>query len=115
MDILYRAYDGTIFDEEFDCMEYEEKINLRDKEINKIRFFNEENEEYHIEEYIFDDNIYYNCVKIIIENETQVEALSELAGYCGWCEFEQITSPGIWIRVPNDCFYRYEGYWKKIN
>ena len=26
MDILYRAYDGTIFDEEYDCMNYEEKI-----------------------------------------------------------------------------------------
>ena len=116
MDILYRACDGTIFDEEFDCMVYEEKIKLREKEIDKIHFFDENNEEYFIKENPFDDDIYYNCVKILVENKTQVEVLSELAGYCGWCEFEQIPSPGFWVRqAPNDYSHRYDGYWKKIN
>lgn len=118
MDILYRANDGTIFNEEWDCEQYEEKLILLQLGIDKIRFFDENGKEYLIKkEAIFDDNYYYDCVKIIVENEKQLKALQRLASYCGWCEFEeQITSPGIWIRQEsNDYAHRYEGYWKKVN
>ena len=113
MTTLYKAFDGTIFENEWECETYENKLihfHLKD-----ISFYTIDNHEYFIED-DFSDDIYNNCYKVIIHNSDEFNDFIWLAEYCGWCEFyEQITGPGTWVRHEfSDYYRRFEGYWKKV-
>ena len=97
MKIIYEAYDGTQFDDEDDCRWYEERRNHKD--IYLIRFFDRNGNEYHMtNDYDSNENIYQCCEKIVAENKRQIDDLLWISEEYGWCEFEQIISPGIWLR-----------------
>lgn len=110
MKIIYEAYDGTRFDDEDDCRWYEEKRNHKD--IYLIRFFDANGNEYHItSDYDSNENIYQCCEKIVIDNKSQADDLLWISEEYGWCEFEQIISPGTWIRTEDEMR---NGVWKKL-
>ena len=74
---------------------------------------------YFVQKYIhnmFDDHIYNDAEKIVVHNTEEVDALLWIADYTGWCEFEQITSPGTWVRHAKDMGTHYlysDGIWEK--
>ena len=112
MKILYQADDGTMFENEWDCEDYEAKINHPC--LKNIEFFTKENCIYFIndEKKFFLDDIYDDCWKIIIHNIDEFNDLVWLTDYCGWCEFKQITEPGVWIRHESESLFN--AYWEKI-
>lgn len=113
MKIWYEAIDGAMFDAEEYCLSHEATINHRFlKDIILYQKIKNEYVKYHINPFfIFDDNCYQSCDKIIIHNEDELNDLHWLAEECGWCEFnEQISSPGTWIRHEEDG----NGYWTLV-
>lgn len=110
MKIIYEANDGTIFDNEYDCLFYEEKkdhLNLENillytRDNIKLGFnFND----------ILNEKYYNYSEKIILHNEKEFKDFIWLAEYCGWCEwYDFITSSGTWIRYEENG----NGRWKKI-
>jgi len=112
MEIIYKANDGTLFDNEFDCLQYEEAKTYG--HIYFIEFFTKFDNKYFItKDNLFKDCNYNICEKLIIHNQNEFLEFFKWADYCGWCEFyEQIDSPGIWVRTEeeNTC----KGKWTKI-
>ncbi len=112
MKIIYQAEDGTTFDNEFDCLAYEETKTYNF--IYSIDFFDSFGDKYSIvKENLFNDNWYYSCEKIHIHNQDELSELLRLSRDCGWCEFyEQIDSVGVWERkeIPNS----FQGKWIKV-
>lgn len=109
MKAIYVADDGTEFDDQFECEDYEESTkhcNLYD-----VTFLDSSGKSLKLKDRskrLFDNlpYVYQNCNKIVVHNEEEVVSVQWLADYYGWCcEFEQITSPGTWIRE--------DGAWKK--
>jgi len=117
MTILYKAFDGTIFEDEYKCEEYENK--LLHPHLENIEFFDKNNFLYFINldnEEAFSDDIYNDCWKVNIHNSDEFNDFIWLAKYCGWCEFyEYITKPGVWVRHEfSDSGHYFEGYWEKV-
>lgn len=101
MRILYIADDGTEFNDEMDCEMYE--MRQAHPHCNTIQYFDETGKPIIIGKDVkdaFDDNIYYQAWKVIIHNEDEFKDFCWLReDYCGWCEMEDITGPGIWTYV----------------
>ena len=115
MRTIYIAEDGTEFNNVWDCEDYE--ALLSHQEIYNIAFFDEmSNKTFvkHGDE--FNDDLYNYAEKIIVHNERELECLKWITDYCGWCEFEDITSPGTWIREVDEEVYSYykDSKWKKV-
>ena len=98
MKILYQAEDGKIFEDENKCLEYEYPLEF--PEMFNIWFYDEEGYLFLInEDDIFNDNVYFKAEEVYVHNETELATLHKLATDCGWCEFDQITEPGFWVRA----------------
>lgn len=112
MEIIYKANDGTLFDNEFDCLAYEE--NRTYNYIYSVEFFNKFNNKYFVaKDNLFEDYNYEICEKVNIHNQDELLEFLKLAKYCGWCEFyEQIDAPGIWVRSEEE--NEFHGRWTKI-
>lgn len=109
MIILYKAFDGTIFENEQDCIYYEDK--LTHIYLNKINFYTKENKEYHINlNDLYSDDVYQNCEKVIIHDYNEFKDFRWLAEECGWCEFDDIIDFGIWTRYEDS---NRDGHWRK--
>ena len=109
MKVIYIADDGKQFDDPWECEAYEE---LRKHPYIYGITFADHGEEYHIvygNE--FEDSIYNYADGILIHNERELVDLQWLADYCGWCEFQQIDSPGIWKRTQIGFG---DGKWEKV-
>lgn len=109
MRILYIADDGTEFDNEFDCEVYEE--TNRHNKVNDIEVYDADGNRVLFES-VYNDAFYNEAEKIIIHTEEEVADILWLAEYTGWCEFEQITSVGTWVRKNDEEYY--EGVWEKV-
>ena len=115
MRIVYIAEDGTEFSNVWDCEEYE--ALLSHQEIYNIMFFDLMGNKTFIKHGDeFNDDLYNYAEKIIIRSQKELECLKWITDYCGWCEFEDITSPGVWIREENkeSCGYIKDGKWKRV-
>lgn len=112
MEIIYKAEDGTVFDNEFACLEYEKKGSYN--HIYSIEWFTKIGNKYFVtKDNLFEDRNYNICEKIRIHNEDEFTEFLDLANYCGWCEFyEQIKEPGTWMRIETSS--PFEGKWIKI-
>lgn len=91
MRIVYIADDGTQFDDEWDCRDYEFRkgLDLCDIEVydeNGLRLMD-----------IFDEDTYYKAMKVVVKNEKAVSDLRKIVDYTGFMEYGSITSPGVWI------------------
>ena len=101
---IYLAMDGTVFNNELDCVEYELKHDL---EQNGITFFSAEGRE------IIDATMAY---RILIEcDEVPESLLDEIYSYCGATELPK--TKGTWLLqngqenriVCNGCSYHCKG------
>lgn len=110
MIILYKAFDGKIFENEYDCLNYENK--QFHPYLKNIECYTINNVKYSIDN-INDDDVYFKAEKVIIHNDNEFNDFIWLAKYNGWCEFyELITKPGIWTRHEDKM---HNGYWKLLN
>ena len=109
MKIIYIADDGKQFDDQWECEWYEEL--QKHPHIYGIKFY-ENDLEFQIDHWKEDDDSYYNHADgILIHNERELEDLQWLADCCGWSEFQQIDSPGMWKRIQiSFC----NGKWEKV-
>lgn len=101
MKVIFEAIDGQRFDDLDECEEYEWKYNHPN--IITVSFFDKNKKEYHINMHnVFDDEVYNNAFSVDIHNENELADFAALTEYCGWCEFEDIDSPGVWIRFEDE-------------
>ena len=113
MKVLYQAEDGTIFNDENACSDYEAEI--QHKNIVLIDFFDYENDIYHVDSNdLFNDKIYSDAWKVNIHNHKEFDDFAWLTEVCGWWEFEQINRPGIWVRHEPDNPWG-DGIWERVN
>lgn len=97
MKVVYIANDGTEFDDQFECEVYEAS-SLHDSLIY-IDFYDGDGKTYHIDpNNIFDETVYWKSEKIIIPRGKAYDDFAWLTEETGWCEWEDITEPGIWTR-----------------
>jgi len=97
MKIIYIADDGTQFDNEVDCTDYEWKLNHPN--LKDIFIFDEDGNEL---KDIFEEDTYNNSMKIIVSTDEAVKDLQELAGYTGYCCYYNINKVGEWIFNKHD-------------
>ena len=111
MKIIYEAFDGKQFETEDECYSYE--AFYEHPYLHSIVFYDKNDNKYLIGNDIFVDSIYQEAEKIRIHNENEIKDLLWLADQCGWCEFEDITEPGFWIR--KELNFLGDAEWEKIN
>ena len=91
MIVLYIANDGTQFDDEYACLDYEWR--LQHNEIKDIKIYDWDGEEI---KNIFSENAYNNGWKIIIPTDEAAKQLAELGQRNGWCSWEDFEEAGIY-------------------
>ena len=99
MRVIHIAEDGTLFDNEFECRDYEFIISLKD--IKKISCYNDDCE---LMTDLLSQDTYDYGNTIIIETLEALKTFHKIADYCGWCEWDRIDSVGIW-KWQDDGFY----------
>lgn len=92
MTIVYVADDGTHFDDEWECKQYEWLLNHR--AINDVQFLDKDGDWL---EDIFSEDTYNNVMKIVIPDWPAVYAFIALEHYTGFCAYAGIDSTGIWV------------------
>lgn len=97
MKVIYEAFDGCKFDDQWQCEDYENaQLHLG---LSTIDFYTSNNNKFLITyDNLTSENIYNNCEKVHIHNEEELKDFLWLAEYTGWCEWNQINSPGFWVR-----------------
>lgn len=92
MRTIYIADDGTQFDNEFDCEDYEWKLshpNLKD-----VHIFDKDGNEF---EDIFSEDAYNYSSKIVVSSDEAAKEMQDLANFTGYCYYEHINKAGEWI------------------
>lgn len=92
MKTIYIADDGKQFDEEYECLDYEWKLNH--PHLKDIRCFDKDGNELND---LFSENTYAYSEKIIVPNDESVKELQELASYTGYCYYSYINETGTWV------------------
>lgn len=106
MEIIYKAFDGTYFDNESDCQEYEWKQEHRDGFRNLILYDKDEN----ILEDIMSEETYIKTMHIEILSQEALQALQDLAEYTGFCAYDTVDEIGDWYWKYNGL----KGWFEKI-
>lgn len=90
MKVLYIADDGTQFDDEWDCRDYEfrkgldlDDIEMYDKDGNRLDPMTEET--------------YYAVMRIVIKTEKAAEDLAKIEKYTGFIAYADVDAPGVWV------------------
>lgn len=91
MRIKYIADDGTEFDDETQCEDYEWKLNH--PHLKDVHVFDEDGKEF---EDIFSEDTYNQSAKIVVDNIEAVKDLQDLAEYTGYNCYEDINDVGEW-------------------
>lgn len=92
MRVIYVADDGTQFDDEFKCLDYEWRAAL--SHLEDVHVYDEWGNR--LEDLFSEDN--YGCSDvIIIDSEEGARDFHDLAKHCGFCNYyEDITGAGKW-------------------
>ena len=96
MRVVYIADDGKEFDDEWECKDYEWKLNHH--HLNDVRLYDKD--EMRLRD-IFSEDTYNNVVKIIVPNNYAATDMKELANYTGYCYYAHITEAGTWVFEEN--------------
>lgn len=91
MRVIYIADDGTQFDDEYDCKDYEWRLNH--PHIKEVRVFNKDGVELTD---ILSEDTYNHSARIVIDSHEALKDLRDLAGYTGYCAYEWIDKVGEW-------------------
>ena len=89
MKIIYKANDGTQFDDEYACIDHEWKQKLAG-----VQIFDRNNQ---AREDIFSIDSYFVTCKIVVPTNEAATNIRKFGEYTGFCAYEDITSCGIWI------------------
>ena len=101
MRVVYIANDGTEFDDEWDCEVYE--AGIEHAGLLDIEFYDVNEQLYQIDKLsIYDEWVYYKAEKVVIPTQKVYDDFAWLTEKTGWCEWEDITEPGIWVRHEDD-------------
>lgn len=92
MKILYIADDGTQFEDEWECTDYEWR--LAHPHLKEIKFLNAAGEP--ILSDPLEDITYNKTETVIVPNEAALQDLQDLADYTGFCDYMDIDSIGTW-------------------
>jgi hypothetical protein len=92
MRTVYIADDGKEFADEFECYDYEWKLNHQG--LNEVEFYDKDGKRL---ENIMSEETYCKTVKIIAPTERAAYDLRKLGDYTGFCCYKDITCPGEWI------------------
>jgi TATA-box binding protein (TBP) (component of TFIID and TFIIIB) len=107
MRILYVADDGKQFDNEYDCLDYEFGLRIKDS-VKHITIFNEDGEV--VCTPIASEDTYDNAEKIVVTSMTGVNILHQISDYTGFSAYESIDSPGIWLYNKNNFHFKKIAY-----
>lgn len=91
MKVIYIADDGKEFSEEYECLDYEWKLNhpfLKD-----VLFYGKHNKKL---DDVFSENTYNITEKVVVPNEEALKDFHEFAHYCGFCCYMDIDECGKW-------------------
>lgn len=91
MRVLYIADDGTEFDDQWDCEDYEWIQNHQ--RLKEIVFLDEDGKTL---ENPMSENTYINAETIVVPTDEAAKELRELGEYCGWF-YDSIISAGTWV------------------
>ena len=91
MKTIYIADDGTQFDDEYDCKDYEWRLNHT--HLAEVHIFNKDGFEL---EDIFSEDTYNHSAKIVVESREALKDLQDLAAYTGYCQYEDVDKVGEW-------------------
>lgn len=91
MRVIYIADDGTQFDDEFECRDYEWKLNHPN--LKDVHIFDNDGHEF---ENIFSEDAYNYSAKIVVLSDDAAKELRDLANYTGYCYYAHITNVGEW-------------------
>lgn len=92
MKILYIADDGTQFEDEWECTDYEWR--LAHPHLKEIKFLNAAGELLPSDP--LEDITYNNTETVIVPNKEALQELRDLTDYAGFCEYSDIDSIGTW-------------------
>ena len=93
MKIIYESFDGKQFDDEFDCQDYEWKLN-HEKSLKDLIFYDIDNKI--ILDNKLSEDVYGKVMKIEVLSDYGVEAIKDIADYTGFCCYYAVDSTGIW-------------------
>ena len=92
MKIIYEAFDGTQFDDEFKCEDYEWRKEHNEM-LKDLTFYDKDGK-------ILEDKLSeetYNKVMIIdVYNINALQAIQDIANYTGFLCYDAINSTGFW-------------------
>jgi len=92
MKIEYIADDGARFDDEYECLEYEWK--LEHPHLKDVAFFDKDGN--NLDDMMSLDT-YGETEKIIVLTQEAANDLMELGDYTGHCAYQDVNSPGTWV------------------
>lgn len=99
MRTIFIADDGTEFDDEWDCKDYEFRKSL---DLEGIEIY----DKYGTRHDPLSEDGYNNAVKIIVKTERAVSDLNKIAKYTGFSLYEDVNSVGTWIFKEHDDFHQ---------
>ena len=94
MKVIYEAFDGTQFDNEFSCEDYEWKLNH--EESLKDLIFYDKDEKVMTDSKLSED-VYSKVMKIEVLSNYGVQALKDIADYTGFLCYDVVNEVGIWV------------------
>lgn len=102
MRVIYVADDGTTFDDEWDCKDYELRQSLS---LDDIEVYDENNNRF---DDILSEDAYNKSARVIVKTDKAVSDLHKIVEYTGFVVYDDIDSPGIWNAKDDDWFFCFE-------
>lgn len=90
MRVIYIADDGTTFDDEWDCKDYEFRQSLS---LDDIEVYDENDNKL---DDILSEIAYNSCTRVVVKTDKAVSDLHKIVTYTGFICYNDIDSPGIW-------------------
>ena len=91
MQVIYRSDDGKEFNNEWDCEDYEWR--LQHPSLSNVVCYDVD---FNVLENLFSEDTYVNATMITVYTDEAAKDLGELGEYCGFCDYKDIVSRGIW-------------------
>ena len=92
MTIVYIADDGTHFDNEWECRDYEWK--LKHPHLKDVHIFDENDKEFFD---LFSDDTYHGAQRVVITTQEAILDFIEFARDTGFCAYDDIIRVGEWV------------------
>lgn len=91
MKTIYISDDGKIFEDEFECKDYEWRLK---HPLTDICFYDKDN---NVLTDIFSEETYSLTERVVITSESTLKDLQEFADYTGYCCYYDIDECGEWV------------------